>query len=129
MIDDPDYEFEIRPTLKEAVDVCRLAFPGMPISVQYIRTRGTSPKYVWPRQFVMAYLRTHEKKFSLTQIARMVGVSHHTTVLHGLRKAYERWGQQFFYELHAIGRADEDGTFKNGVGWIEQEKISREAAA
>jgi chromosomal replication initiator protein len=47
----------------------------------------------WPRQMAMALMRSRTR-LSTHEIARMLGLACHTTVLHGLKKVAERRSQQ-----------------------------------
>ena len=109
----------MRFKLDEAISVCRLYFPKQPISRQFIRTPCKQEQYTRPRWFIMAYLR--EAGFSFPQIAHMVGMRDHTTVMHGVKKAHGLWGKLLFEQLYAHrNEPPETATrFTNNTGWHE----------
>jgi len=58
------------------------------IALSDLRNPCRARRYSWPRQEAMWRLR-RERALSWQQIANLVGVSDHTTVIHGYR-AYEQ---------------------------------------
>lgn len=62
------------------------------LSVSDLKGRSRYRAVVWPRQEAMYELHTRTP-LSLSQIARLVGVSDHTTVMHGIRRHAERVAQ------------------------------------
>ena len=90
--------------LKEAVGVARAHFLNEDITVEFVR-RNTKERMVTEvRYFIIAYIRACDpKRYSYPMMARIVGLGHHTTVLHGLRRAHRIWGEAYFKRL-AFGR-------------------------
>lgn len=61
------------------------------VSVAELRGPSHERRIAWPRQELM--LAAHKAGHSLTRIGDYLGGRHHTTVLHGIRRARERAAQ------------------------------------
>ncbi len=102
-----------RAKLEKCIEVAQPFFKAK-ISVKTLMTASKSPKYTWPRFFIMGMLWKNSH-LSLPQLARMFCLKNHTTVLHGVRRAYEIWGEGFLRQEYQDAF---DYTFVNGEGWV-----------
>lgn len=87
------------PTLTKALERATEYF-GREITLDSLRTRYKSKFYTRPRFYVAAYLKAQSKKFySYPQIATIFQQGDHTTVMNGVKRAHEAWGEQHFNRL------------------------------
>lgn len=75
-----------RPATRDVILAVAAEYGMTPGQIKF-RTRRR--KVAWPRQILMLMLRQNCGR-SYQQIARAVGVSDHTTVIYGVRRARER---------------------------------------
>ena len=106
----------LSPALKAALDACS-EFNGLPIPRSHIEAKSKRFIHSHPRQFVMAHMRRHSD-LSLPQIARLLGFKDHTTVLHGIKAAWNRWEDDpDFLRLMTPEQPETEGVFVSGKGW------------
>ena len=124
------------PTTKRALERASVFF-RRDITLNDLRKRCRSPQYSRPRFFVMAYLRAQkEKPLSYPQIANILRLKDHTSVLHGEDRARTLWPeidfdqmvQEDFTPVREIDRLLNEGRdnfltwrFLNGGGWKLEE--------
>lgn len=84
----------------EAVDAARTYFGDSEITPKLVRKKRKTRRIVMVRNWVMAYMRARDpRRFSYPVIARIIGFSDHTTVIHGIRKAHTEYGEVLFRRL------------------------------
>lgn len=110
--------------LDKAIDACS-EFAGRPVTRQMILKKSKRNFYCHPRQFVMAYLRTHTD-MTYPMIADRLEKKDHTTVMHGVKSAWSRWGDnpKFIWHMRKRTRVLYDTpigpnkpVFESGAGW------------
>ena len=95
------------PTTRKALERASEHF-GREITLKDLHLRCHSPLYSWPRFFVMAYLRAQEvKPLSRPQIAAIMRLKDHTSILHGERRAKKLWPEIDFVAMARKDFADE----------------------
>ena len=92
------------------------------ITVETLMTASKSHKFTRPRFFIMGMLYEHSH-LSGPQIAKMLGLKDHTSVLHGVNRANEIWGETVLREAYEQIFEKEEFenkkyTFVNGEGWV-----------
>lgn len=89
-----------RDRVKKYCELIKPYFPKQPITIDWIRTACKRRDYIEPRWMICAML--FEDELSYPQIARAVGYTDHTSVMHAVKKAHEKWGRGLFVNL--VGR-------------------------
>jgi chromosomal replication initiation ATPase DnaA len=83
--------------LKKCIEVAQPYFENE-ITIERLQNRRRTKDYVLPRFFVMGLL-DKSSQYSRRQIANMLNMKDHTSILHGCNRAYEIWGDELFEEL------------------------------
>jgi hypothetical protein len=110
-----------RAKLEKCIEAAQPFFKSK-ITVETLRTRNKSQKYTLPRFFIMGML-FRNSHLSAPQIAKMIGLKDHTSVLHGVNRANEIWGEIVLRQAYdQIFEKEEfenrKYTFVNGEGWV-----------
>ena len=125
----------VGPTLKRALVHASNHFERL-ITAEWIRSGVHMPAHSEPRFYIMAYLYEYDQpRFSMPNIAAMLHLTDHTSVLHGLRRAHGHdgkgvalkkeplWTKEHFKNLVA---ADRDGIRVTQATADEIERIGLE---
>lgn len=88
----------LSPTLTKAIEIAARRYPGFDLKA--FRTVSRERKYSEPRQYVWTLLVTNAN-MSLTQIGRLSGGYHHTTILFATTKFHRLLGREYFYQFAA----------------------------
>ena len=107
--------------LRKCIDAAQPFFK-FKITVETLMTASKSHKFTRPRFFIMGMLYEHSH-LSGPQIAKMLGLKDHTSVLHGVNRANEIWGATVLREAYEQIFEKEEFenkkyTFVNGEGWV-----------
>ncbi len=107
--------------LDRAIISARKYFNNERISRKTLRRPGRRPYACQVRFFVSAWLRAHTD-FSYPMIAGLLHKKDHTTIMNGVRRAYELWGDDLlFQQAMRPKRQVTEGVFVNGEGWTDLE--------
>ena len=89
--------------LEEAIEAARTFFDDPSITKKTVWKRSKMRRFVRIRFFICAYLRAKDpKRYSYPVIANAIKMNDHTTCIHGVTQAHERWGADLFIKLAAI---------------------------
>jgi len=120
-------------TLEQAAKWASIEF-GRLITIEALRAKTKARSHTAPRFFVMAYLDA-TGKYSQPQIAKMLHLGDHTTVLNGLRRAHgydgkgyrvskgkrykiePLWTSEQFVKMAESDTPEADFNFVSGLGW------------
>ena len=102
-----------RAKLEKCIEAAQPFFKSK-ITVKTLMTRSKSQKYTLPRFFVMGMLFKNSH-LSGPQIAKMLGLKDHTSVLNGVNRANEIWGESVLREEY---QKFFQYVFVNGEGWV-----------
>jgi hypothetical protein len=110
-----------RAKLEKCIEAAQPFFKEK-ITVETLKTRSKLKKYVRPRFFIMGMLFKNSH-LSGPQIAKMLGLKDHTSVLNGVNRANEIWGEIVLRQAYdQIFEKEEfenrKYTFVNGEGWV-----------